>query len=189
VPARTITRWFLEMTSPDQLAEAPARDPRLEVRRAEIPSPEFARFLYSAVGGPWWWVDRLGWDFERWRVHLERRELQTWVGWIQGTPAGYGELLRRGSDVELSFFGLIPSFMGQGIGPRLLHAIVTRAWAQEGTRRVHLSTCELDGPAARHTYARAGFAVYGQRRERPLLPDAPVEPWPGARRPAPAGAS
>lgn len=176
------------MTDRAQLAAAPPGDARLEVRRAELPSPEFARFLYTGVGGPWWWVDRLGWDFARWDVHLRRAELQLWVAWVRGTPAGFGELLRRGSEVELSYFGLMPDFMGQGIGPRLLHAVVARAWATDAEiARVHLSTCELDGPAARRTYERAGFRVYGERRERPVLPDEPLQPWPGARRPIARG--
>jgi GNAT superfamily N-acetyltransferase len=184
VPVRDVTRWYLQMTAPAQLTPAPPPDPALEVRRAEVPSPELARYLYTGVGGPWYWVDRLGWDWARWRGHLERPEVELWVGWHAGTPAGYGELVGQGEQVLLAYFGLLPDFIGRGIGPRLLHALVARAWTR-ARRRVHLSTCSMDGPAARGTYARAGFQVYDERLERVSLPDAPPEPWPGARRPLP----
>lgn len=46
----TVTTWYLEQTSPDDLrpAAAPAGD--VEIVRAQVPSPEFSRFLYCAVG-------------------------------------------------------------------------------------------------------------------------------------------
>jgi GNAT superfamily N-acetyltransferase len=179
-----VTRWYLEMSGPEQLAPAPAPDPELEVRRVEIPSPELSRFLYTAVGGDWFWVDRLGWDYARWRTHLDRPGVETWVGWVRGTPAGYAELGPRGKDVEITYFGLLREFIGRGIGPRLLHAAVARAW-ELGPQHVRLSTCELDGPAALRTYERAGFRVYDRRQERALLPDEAPGPWPGAGRPGP----
>lgn len=169
-----ITRWFLEMTSPDQLAPAPAPDPELAVRRAEIPSPELARFLYAAVGGPWYWLDRRDWDRERWRAELER--VETWVGYLRGTAAGYAELAPRGRIVELAYFGLLPDFIGRGIGPRLLHAALARAW-DAGPERVTVNTCSLDGPAALRTYERAGLRVVDRREERVVLPDAPLGEW------------
>jgi GNAT superfamily N-acetyltransferase len=181
---RSVTRWYLEMTDPGDLAPAPPADRELEVRRAEIPSPELSRFLYTAVGGDWFWVDRLGWDHARWQAHLERPGVETWVGWMRGTPAGYAELVRRADVVELAYFGLLRGFIGRGIGPRLLHAATARAWALRPAR-VRLSTCELDGPAALRTYQRAGFQVYDRREERVLLPDASPGPWPGAGRAEP----
>lgn len=184
MPVRIVTRWYLEMTAPEQLAPAPPPDPELEVRRAEIPSPELSRFLYTAVGGDWFWVDRLGWDYARWQSYLQRPDVETWVGWVRGTPAGYGELVRRGDAVELAYFGLLRDFIGRGLGPRLLHATTARAWALRPAA-VRLSTCELDGPGALRTYERAGFRVYDRRQERVLLSDASPGPWPGAGRPAP----
>jgi GNAT superfamily N-acetyltransferase len=186
VPVRDVTRWYLHMNAPGELAPAPAPLPGFAVRRAEVPSADLGRFLYAAVGGPWYWIDRLAWDWGRWQAHLERPQVELWVGWMRGTPAGYGELVGQGDQVMIAYFGLLPEFIGQGIGPRLLHAVTRQAWAL-GPRRVHLSTCTLDGPAARRTYRRAGFAEFDERLERVSLPDAPPEPWPGARRPLPRG--
>jgi GNAT superfamily N-acetyltransferase len=181
---RTYTRWYLEMTAPEQLAPAPPPDPELDVRQAELLSPEFSRFLYTAVGGDWFWVDRLGWDYARWEAYLSRPGVETWVGWVRGTPAGYAELAPRGDGIEIAYFGLLRPFIGRGIGPRLLHAAVARAWSRRPAH-VRLSTCELDGPAALRTYQRAGFSVYDRRQERSMLPDTAPGPWPGSGRAEP----
>lgn len=185
MPVRTYTRWYLEMTAPEQLAPAPVPDPELEVRQAEVPLPELSRFLYTAVGGDWFWVDRLGWDYARWESYLRRPGVETWVGWLRGTPAGYAELAPRGGGMELTYFGLLRPFIGRGIGPRLLHAACARAWALSPAR-LTLSTCELDGPAALRTYQRTGFRVYDRRQERAMLPDDAPGPWPGSGRPEPS---
>ncbi len=86
---------YLEMTSASQAT--PFRgERRLELRRAEVSSPEFNRFLYVAVGSDWWWYSRLDWSRDRWLAYLDRPELETWVGTLSGTPAGYaGRLFLR----------------------------------------------------------------------------------------------
>ena len=182
VPEVDVTTWYLQMTDPAQVAPAPERNPELEVRRVELPSPELSRALYAGVGADWYWMERLVWTWGRWQEHLARDEVETWVGSVRGTPAGFFELEHRDDAVELTCFGLLPAFIGRGLGPRLLDAAVRRAW-ERGPRRVWLHTCSLDGPAALRTYRRRGFEIYDERTERMPLPDRPPEPWPGAERP------
>jgi GNAT superfamily N-acetyltransferase len=184
VSAVQVTTWFLEMTDPRRLPPAPEPDPALEVRQAEVPSPELSRALYVAVGSDWYWTDRLGWSWSRWHDWLARPELETWVAWVRGTPAGFAELERDGDAVEIASFGLLPAFIGRGLGSRLLDFVIRRAWAL-GPRRVWVHTCSLDGPAALRTYQGRGLELYDERTEEALLPDEPPEPWPGARRPRP----
>jgi GNAT superfamily N-acetyltransferase len=169
MPAVEVTTWFLEMTAPSQLAPAPEPDPELDVRQVDPPSPELSRALYTAVGSGWHWTDRLTWSLQRWHERLARPEVETWVGWLRGAPAGYAELERDGDAVELVSFGLLPAFIGRGLGTRLLDAVIRRAWAL-GPRRVWLHTCSLDGPAALPTYRGRGFEVYDERTERVVLP-------------------
>ena len=164
-----VTTWFLQMTDPAQLAPAPDADPALEVRQAELPSPELSRALYAGVGSDWYWIDRLGWTWSRWHEHLARAELETWVAWLRGTPAGFAELEHDGDAVELVSFGLLPAFIGRGLGPQVLDAVLRRAWALE-PRRVWVHTCSLDGPAALRTYQRRGF----DRLRRAHAPDDPA---------------
>lgn len=171
-----VTTWFLQMTDPGQLGEAPEPDGELELRQAELASPELARMLYTAVGGDWYWIDRRPWDWQRWHDWLARPEVETWVGWVRGAPAGYFELERQGDAVEVTCFGLLPAFIGRGLGKRLLDAALRRAW-ELGPRRVWLHTCSLDGPAALRNYQARGLEVYDERTATQTLPDEPPGPW------------
>lgn len=188
-----VTTWSLEQTSPGDLAPSPVPGAGSGVRieRAGVPSPEFSRFLYTAVGGDWMWTDRLAWTYERWRHWLEREEpgaVETWVLYVDGTPAGYAELeTQPDAVVEIAQFGLLPAFIGRGLGGHLLSVGTARAWdladrvpGREPTRRVGVRTCSLDGEAALANYRARGFRVSGTRvRTEPARPV--VGPWPGAR--------
>ena len=176
-----VTTYFLEMCDPRELRPARAQFAELVIRQAHVVVPELNRFLYTAVGGDWFWVDRLSWSYERWFEYLNRPELETWVAYLSGTPAGYFELERQaGDEVELAYFGLLPQFIGQGIGGLLLTRAIERAW-EWGARRVWLHTCTLDGPAALDNYLARGFRVYKEETEEKELPDKATGPWPGAR--------
>ena len=89
-------------------------------------------------------------------------------------------------DVELASFGLLPAFIGRGIGPRLLDAALRRAWEMTDPPpgRVWVHTCSLDGPAARRTYEDRGMREY---RERTRAGDAPRRPARAVAGRAPAG--
>jgi GNAT superfamily N-acetyltransferase len=185
VPIASVTTWYLELTDPAELAPVPAPVEGLDVRRAEIPSPELSRGMYAAVGADWSWTDRLGWDWQRWYAHLARPEVETWIAYLHGTPAGYAELEARGDEVELAYFGLLPSFIGRGLGPRLLDTALRRGWAMAypAPKRVCVHTSSLDGPAALATYERRGLRRYAQETTQVRLPESPLQPWPGAARP------
>ena len=88
-----VTTTYLEQTSPDELR--PAREPAepLVVARAVEPSPEFTRFLLTAVGGHWHWRTKIDWTWSQWHAWITRPGFETWVGWYDGTPVGYAELL------------------------------------------------------------------------------------------------
>ena len=116
-----VTTWYLEMLQPDQLQAAPCPRADVRVERAAIPSPELSRFLYTAVGGMWYWLDRLSWDYARWLDYLNRAEVETLVLHVSGTPAGYIELEAQPNDnVEVASFGLLPRFIAQRLGGYLL---------------------------------------------------------------------
>jgi hypothetical protein len=49
---------------------------------------------------------------------------------VDGTPAGFAELDRRKTDnIELVQFGLMPGFIGQGIGRYFLQWTIDTAWS------------------------------------------------------------
>lgn len=183
----TVTTWYLEQTSPDDLRPAAAPDGDVRIERAEVPSPEFSRFLYSAVGGDLCWIDRLGLTYEQWQAVLERPGVETWVAYEKGTPAGYVELDPQDEGVvEIMYFGLLPAFRGRRIGGHLLSCGTARAWdladrwpGRAPTKRVLLNTCSLDGEHAMANYQRRGFRLYDTKVAQ--KPDTlPPGPWPGA---------
>ncbi|KOG90277.1 GNAT family N-acetyltransferase [Streptomyces varsoviensis] len=190
----TVTTWYLEQTSPADLAPADGGEevPGLRIVRAEVPTPEYSRFLYTAVGQDVTWTDRLGWPYARWREFLDRPGVETWVAYDRGTPAGFIELDAGGADaqreaaVEISYFGLIPAFRGRRIGGLLLSYGTARAWdladrwpGRAATQRVWVHTCSKDGPHALANYQRRGFRLF--RTETAQEPKTPTPgPWPGA---------
>ena len=180
VVKRRVVTTHLEMTSRDELRPARSATPPFQLVRAEIPCPEFNRFLYAAVGYQWWWYSRLPWTHDRWMRYLDRAELATWVAYVSGTPAGYFELERQArDDVELAYFGIAPAFVGRGLGGALLTAAIARAWDM-GARRVWVHTCTLDHPNALANYQARGFRVFRVEDEIAELPDETLQPWPGA---------
>ncbi len=176
---RSVTTWTLEMRQPEQLRPA-RRVAGLAVERAQEPVPELSRFFYTAVGGDWYWTDRLGWSYTDWQRWVGRDEYELWVGWWRGTPVGYLELeAQSGPQVEVAYFGLLPQFVGQGFGGHLLTAGVERAWAR-APARVWVHTCSLDGPQAKRNYEARGFQVCKVETAEQELPEQPPGPWPGA---------
>lgn len=166
-PATAVTTWYLEQTAPGDLRPAAGAGQGVRIVRAETPSPQFGRFLYTSVGADCAWTDRLPWTDEQWRAALSEPGCELWVAYERGTPAGYVEL-RAGpaGDVEIVYFGLLPDFRGKGIGGHLLSYGTRMAWdlaarwpALAGTARVWLHTCSLDGPHALGNYRRRGFRV------------------------------
>jgi len=102
------------MTDPDDLCPKLIDYSGLSIDRAQSPSPELNRFLYTAVGGDWHWVDRLTWTYQQWQEWVHRPELETWVAFISGMPAGYFELeSQANNNVEIVSFGLLPPLLGK----------------------------------------------------------------------------
>jgi GNAT superfamily N-acetyltransferase len=187
-----VTTTFLEQRSPDEVR--PARVPREPVRivRAEVPSPEFSRFLYATVGGDWHWHDRLGWTRDAWVEYLNRPAVETWAAWVRGTPAGYAELAGTSTvdstEVEIAYFGLLPGFFGIGLGGHLLTDALRKAWSlsdrwpdAKPVRRVWVHTCTLDGPAALDNYRARGLIPFRTEEAEEDVPKSPSGSWPAAR--------
>jgi GNAT superfamily N-acetyltransferase len=166
-----VTTWSLEMTDRAQLCPAPEPDLEVDLVQARNPSPELGRFLYSAVGGSWYWIDRLAWTDEQWAERLGA--VETWVAYVDGRPAGYYELDPTvAGEVEIAYFGLLPAFIGRGLGGWLLSRAIERAW-QLAPRRVWVHTCTLDAPPALRNYQARGMRIF---KEETVIQELPA--WP-----------
>ncbi|MFK4083989.1 GNAT family N-acetyltransferase [Kribbella sp. NPDC020789] len=159
----------------------------MEIRAVEEVSPEFARYLYTAVGGHWHWIGKLGWNWDQWVEWLSRPGFETYVPWVGGVPAGYVALRGVGSEVEIENFGLLRGFIGRGLGGHLLTTGLRQAWTLNERHedvapitRVWVNTNTLDGPAALANYQARGLTPYQTvEEERPDADGTPPGPWPG----------
>jgi GNAT superfamily N-acetyltransferase len=75
------------------------------------------------------------------------------------------------------YFGLMPDFLGRGLGKQMLTAAVKRSW-EMGAKRVWLHTCTQDNPAALPNYVKRGFTPYKTENVRIALAAAPVRAAP-----------
>ena len=181
---RTLVRTtYLELEAATEPRPPGRTKPDYELRRAVAASPEFSRFLYTAVGWRWNWNSRLRWSYARWQEYLSTPGLETWAGYVDGTPAGYFELRpggkNSGEGVEIVYFGLLPAFVGRALGGYLLCDAVTRG-RDIGTGRVWLHTCSEDHPHALANYRARGLQPFKVEEEtEDILVDG--EPWPGAQ--------
>jgi ribosomal protein S18 acetylase RimI-like enzyme len=159
-----VTVYYLQMLDPSELR--PKAGPAgFGVERVSPADGGVNRRYYERVGGAWNWTDRLVWSDEDWRRYAQRDELETWIGRVDGEAVGYFELERQAAgDVELAYFGLLPAFIGRGLGGALLTAAAERAWSLPGSRRVWLHTCTDDHANALENYRKRGFAVYETRQ-------------------------
>jgi len=150
----------LEMkTRPDTAAPRAPRE-GVQILHAQRPTVSFYRYLYNTVGREWLWIDRRKMGDEALATLIQDAKVEIHVLYADGVPAGYVELDRRKpAEVEIAYLGLIPEFIGQGLGPYLLWWGIGRAWSS-GPDRVWLHTCTLDHPKALSMYKSAGFVPF-----------------------------
>lgn len=163
-----ITTWFLQF---EGKAKTQISWPEgVQLVEAEIASPEISQFMFRAVGGRWQWFSRLSWNYQQWLDYLSTQQVRTWLLWVRGTPAGYIELLKQADQsVEIKFFGLLPQFIGKGLGTALADAAVMLA-TQWQASKIWLHTCSADHPSALKNYQQAGFVITSTQHSTEALP-------------------
>jgi GNAT superfamily N-acetyltransferase len=155
-----VTRTHLEMRDPAQLQAARSDDPSIRVEQMPECPASFFRYLYVEVGRNYHWIDRLPWTDADIMAYLSQPEISLWLMTDDGATAGYFELRRcEDGSVEIAYFGLLPGFLGRGLGKHLLTCATNQAWA-DGANRVWLHTCTLDDPAAMPNYLKRGFRPF-----------------------------
>ena len=157
------TVTYLEMRSPPGRPATPAPLGEFAILRAKQPTVSFYRYLYDTVGEAWNWSERRRFDDGALRAIIHDAKVEIYVLYAAGVPAGFVELdSRRAGEVEIAYFGLMPGFIGRGLGAYLLGWAVHQAWAR-APERVWVHTCTLDHPRALSLYQRAGFVAYERR--------------------------
>ena len=140
---------YLEMSHRPDRSPAPHRgEEKLALMRVERPALSFYRYLYNTVGAPWLWYERRLMDDDTLCDLVHHPKVEIYILYVDGNPVGFVELdCRTARDVEIVFLGLLPEFIGRGLGRYLLDWAVDKAWDKEPDR-VWLHTCNLDHPHA-----------------------------------------
>jgi len=155
----------LEMKHRPTAPNPPPPMGNLALLRCKKPTAAFYRYLYSGVGAPWLWYERSVISDEQLLALIDHEQIEIYVLYVNGTPAGYFELnLREFPEIELAYFGLMPEFLGLKLGPYLLGQAIDNAWAHN-PERLWVHTCDLDHPRALPLYQRMGFEPYAQETD------------------------
>jgi len=155
-----VTRTYLEMRDRAELNPARSNDPLITIEWQRNCSIGLFRDLYREVGKNYFWIDRLTWTDEQIKTYLQQPGVSLWLMTYDGDVAGYFELKKEADgSTEIAYFGLMPRFIGRGLGKHLLTCAVEQAWA-DGAQRVWLHTCTDDDPAALPNYVKRGFKPF-----------------------------
>jgi GNAT superfamily N-acetyltransferase len=152
----------LEMRAQPRLAPAPKPSGRYALIRAEQPPLHFYRYLYDTIGRHYAWVSRRKLTDAELAAIIHDVEVEIYVLWLNGSPVGFAELdFRNMPDADLCFLGVMPEYIGQGLGRFLLNEAISLAWSR-GPDRLVVQTCTLDHPNALRLYQRHGFTPFAQ---------------------------
>jgi len=165
--SKTLVTTYLETHSQLPIAERGLRNAKFEVRELKAADWKFNREMYFKVGESWRWIDKRPWTDEQWKAYASNPNLRTFAGYFENRLAGYYELHRDAdTGIEIAYFGLLPKFIGCGLGGVLLTSAIENAWNWSSTpTRVWVHTCNRDHPNALANYKARGFRVYKIERE------------------------
>lgn len=160
---------FLEMLErPSSIAPLPRG--KVAIIRAEHPPVHFYRYLYDTIGRDYFWVDRKKVDDRQLAAIVQDSLVELYVLHVDGNPAGMAELdFRRHGIGQLAYFGLMPEFIGRGLGLFFLHQADLLAWSKP-IEKLLVNTCTLDHPRALPMYQREGFVPYAREDRYIELP-------------------
>lgn len=171
-PTLDVVITHLEMGAAPKRPTVPAPPGRLALLKLEHPTVQFYRYLYDNVGEQWFWWERRQMGPEELHAIISHPEIDIYVLYVGGEPAGYVEINRQAMpDINIDYFGLMPHFTGRGYGGYFLNWAADQAWSHQ-PKRLTVASCSLDDPRGLRTYQKAGFVPYQQTRKTVIDPRA-----------------
>jgi GNAT superfamily N-acetyltransferase len=157
---------YLEMTALSELRPSrPAAGVALE--HVDGTSP-LIQPVQVRIGASYAWrsASRSDGEWAEWLSHPLRRY---WFIKYETEIAGITDFeLQPGGEVEITTFGLLPEYVGRGLGGYALTLAIREAWGvepvgAESVWRIWLHTSTLDHPNALANYERRGFRPFRTR--------------------------
>lgn len=151
---------YLEMLKPPRQPSQLTLISGVSIKRQRDWTLSDYRRLYSQIGGPYHWADRILMPDGELSLILSDANVKIYVLYFSSQTAGYIELnYRTRGEVEISYFGILRNYHGKGLGAALLGFALEQAWSHS-PQRVWLHTCEQDDPKAIAFYQKHGFEIY-----------------------------
>lgn len=149
-----VTVTFLEMHEPKAFP-APLANTHFELLPKPISVNEYRKYYYG-VGEKYYWLDRMVMPDEELLEKINAPNVDIFIFKVNNQIAGYIEFAREEKYVEILYFGLLPGFIGKGMGKYFLQWVIAKAWSYQ-PKWMQLNTCTLDHPNALSAYKKAGF--------------------------------
>jgi RimJ/RimL family protein N-acetyltransferase len=153
----------LEMMSREELLPGRAAPEPIELDRVDPGAPQLLRTTYVRVWEPLASGGRGDWTDVDWRRELSRAGVEAWLARLDNEVIGLAELdVESNGDVGIVVFGLVPEFVGKGLGAPFLTLVTRLAWEMPGrapARRIWVQTSSADHPNAISNYIARGFRV------------------------------
>jgi len=165
-----MTVTFLQMRAKPAALPPPQPKGKIALLRAEHPPVHYYRYLYNTIGEPYYWVDRRKLSDEALGETIHHPQVELYVLYADGCPAGMAELeFRDAAQAQLAYFGLMPDYVGKGLGYFFIYHSVAIAWLHPISTLL-VNTCTLDHPRALPLYQRMGFEPYSREERYIELP-------------------
>lgn len=118
--------------------------------------PDIYLQYYSEVGKEHFWLDRLVMTKNELSELINAANIDIYALQAENQPAGYVEFIVDKDFTEILYFGIMPAFIGKGLGKYALDWAINKAWSYS-PKWIQLNTCELDHTHAINNYRKRGF--------------------------------
>ena len=162
---------YLAMHQPPEFDLNPPSHLNVTMMDLHNPPVHYYRYLYNTIGADYDWVDLKLLSDEQLKDQITAPGNTISVAHVNGCPAGYFELNAADPEMTwLAYFGIMPEYIGKGLGKWLLKTAINKAWASS-PKALHVETCTLDHPSALPLYKSLGFEPYASKDKVTIVPD------------------
>ncbi len=141
----------------------------IEVKENQSISVDFFLSIYERVGKNYEWTDQFLKDRQEVQSFIENKHVQFFELYFDGSLAGFFVLdFRVNSTCDLSYFGLIPDYIGKGLGSFMLRYAILTAWNKD-INKMLVNTNTLDHERALALYKKNGFQTIRVEKHTRIL--------------------
>jgi GNAT superfamily N-acetyltransferase len=164
---KPVTVTFLEMHDKQVLSQ-PLAHTFFKQLSKPIPVEDYRTYYYG-VGEKWFWLDRMIMPDEILNEKINADNVDIFVFYVNNEAAGFAEFVKENKYTGILYFGLLPGFIGKGLGNYFLQWVIAQAWSYQA-EWIQLNTCTPDHPNSLSVYKKAGFRqVRTAMEERKIL--------------------